>query len=142
MSFAEVIKRTRQFRDKQLDGAANGLDAYSATITDRMRATNAHGDVSGATRASYTARRVGRGETGAAAFAQAQAAAEAKNPGKTESGSVAVGGELGVILDSPTTYQVDLETEHAGLHAVLGPTLQAEANAITAAAARGARENV
>lgn len=136
----ELIDGLTRMRAASLDGMAAGLDGVTPAITERMRATTAHGDQTGATRASYQARRVGRGQDGAAAFATAYQAADERNPGKAVTSSVAVDGEIGVIIDSATTYQDKLETERAGARAVLGPTLQAESRALTAAAADGSRK--
>ena len=118
---------------------ARGLDQACDRITQAMRQTQAHGDDTGATRISYNARRVGRGETGAGKVAALRSAANLLNPGKTAEGSVTIDAPLAVILDSQTEYQPLLETEHAGQRAVLAPTLQAEARNLTQAAAEGAR---
>ena len=124
---------------RALDGAGRGLDRECARITDDMRTTNAHGSVTSATKASYSARRVGRGATGADAHSASIAAVEDLNPGHAATSTVTIEG-LGVIVDSGTDYQRHLETNKAGAHAVIGPTLQAEASTLTAAAARGSRE--
>jgi hypothetical protein len=106
------------------EAAARALDTLAPAITRELQATTAHGDDTGAARASYGARRVGMGATGAGELAQQVAAGEALNPGKTGTGSVEVAGELGMIVDSPMTYQAYLETEHAGAHQVLTPMMQ------------------
>lgn len=138
MTIADLIRNLDRFRDLALDGAAAGLDQETPRITESMQQTTAHGDQTGATRASYSARRVGRGETGASAHAAGVAAVEELNPGHAASASVSVAG-MGVIIDSATDYQEQLETESTGDKAVLGPTIGAEAANLTAAAAAGSR---
>ena len=128
------------FRERTLDGAGRGLDQECARITDTMRQTSAHGSVTSATKASYSARRVGRGATGAVQHNASVAAVNTFNAGHVATSTVRIDGELGVIIDSATDYQRHLETNSAGARAVLGPTLQSEAGALTAAAARGSRE--
>lgn len=127
------------FERRAFDGARDGLKAEAAQIKQEMRANHTHGNDTGATEAGYGARVVGRGETGAAAFAEELAAAEALNPGKTEATTVEVAG-LGVILDSKTTYQRYLETENAGQYAELGPRISVSGPRLTRAAAEGSRK--
>lgn len=134
-----LIRALQKLPDRQLDGMARGLDQACERITGQMRSTQAHGDDTGATRISYSARRVGRGETGAATVAALRSAANLLNPGMTADGSVTIDAPLGVIMDAQTTYQRYLETEHAGARAVLAPTLQQEARNLTQAAAEGAK---
>lgn len=139
MTIQDLIRGLDRLHDVALDGAARGLDDAAADITEEMQQTRAHGDVTGATRASYSARRVGRGSSGAAQHAASVAAAASLNPGHVASASVSVAG-LGVLIDSATDYQEDLETENAGEKAVLGPTLAAEHPNLTRAAAAGSKK--
>ena len=139
MTIGDLIRNLDRMRDTALEGAAGGLDQASGDITRDMQQTRAHGDVTGATRASYSARRVGQGQTGATAHAASVAAAASLNPGHVASAAVSVAG-IGVIIDSATDYQEDLETENAGEKAVLGPTLTAEHLELTAAAAAGSKK--
>lgn len=140
-TFDACIRKLGEFQNKSLDGALKGLQGIAATITTDMRTTHPHGNDTGATEAGYGARAVGRGESGAAAFAQEMAAAEQLNPGKTASGTVTISG-VGVVIDSKTTYQKYLETEHAGRDAVLVPTLKKYASLMTKAAAEGAKRGL
>lgn len=135
----KVLAGLDAFQRLALDGAGAGLDRACGAVTDTMRATQAHGNQTLATRTSYNARRVGRGETGAAIHAASVAAVEELNPQHVGTAPVTVDTALGVIIDSATDYQSKLETEHAGQKAVLGPTLQASASALTAAAAAGSK---
>jgi hypothetical protein len=139
MTIHDLIRGLDRMRDVALDGAAQGLDPEADRITGEMQQSPAHGDVTGATHASYNARRVGRGATGAAAHAAAVAAVEGLNPGHAASAGVTVAG-IGVIIDSATDYQERLETENAGDKAVLGPTIGAEGLSLTAAAAAGSKK--
>lgn len=139
MTIQNLVQGLQRFHDLSLDGMAAGLDTDAERITDAMQATSAHGDQTGATRANYNARRVGRGQTGAAAHAASVAAVEGLNPGHAASAPVSVEG-IGVIIDSATDYQEKLETENAGDRAVLGPTITAESLALTAAAAAGSKK--
>lgn len=122
--------------------AEKGLATVAAETQDAMQATTAHGDITGATRASYRAFVIGGTHTGAAeaasGFAAAQAAIAAHaNPlgGQAlsqDSGVVLTPDERGVILTSFTNYQDDLEKSDK---AVLTPTLQEYMLAFTQAVA-------
>jgi hypothetical protein len=136
---ASLIANFRPFRDKALEGAAAGLDAAAERIEEALHGTKAHGDASGATRAAYAAWRVGRGENGTASLASSVAAGEALNPGATATGTVAIDGELGVIISDPMEYGPDRETGNAGDKATIGPAIAAAATPLTAAAAEGSR---
>lgn len=138
----ELITRLETFRERSLDGMGKGLDEICGEITDEMRQTTAHGNVTYATRTSYNARRVGRGEQGLAKFEASVAAVESLNPNHVGVAPVDIPGELGVIIDSATDYQSQLETEYAGEKAVLGPTLQRWALLLTGAAAAGSQEGL
>lgn len=123
-----------------LDGALDGLDDAAARITDEMQHSPAHGDATGASHANYSARAVGRGQSGSAALAAARSAAEALNAAEVgPAAPVSIDAELGVILDSQMTYSVDLETENAGDKAVIGPALGASGAQLTQAAAQGSK---
>lgn len=139
MSIGNLIRNLDRMRDVALGGVAQGLDTQTDRITADMHQTHAHGDATGATRASYSARRVGQGETGATAHAASVAAAASLNPGHVASASVTIDG-IGVIIDSATDYQEELETENAGEKAVLGPTLAAAHLELTQAAAAGSKK--
>jgi hypothetical protein len=119
--------------------ALRGLDAVTTEAEESMRSTLAHGDQTGATRAGYRAYAVGPGRTGSAELLGAVAAVDALNPGHAAVSHGSMGAHsLGVIFTCPTDYQQKLETERAGLKAVLGPTLDAFRDELTARAAKGA----
>lgn len=124
------------------DKAKAGLRAAAVDTTALLKATTAHGDVTGATRAGYIAYVVTDDLLGQAmalhALNRSVAAVEALNPGESAVGSGRFGPDsIGVVLTSPTTYQDKLETEYAGMKATLGPTLQIVATDLTRRAAEG-----
>lgn len=136
----ELITGLQRALDRAFDGARDGLKPEATAVAQQMRTNHPHGNVTGATEAGYGARVVGRGETGGSEFNAEVSAAETLNPGHVATGSVQVGGIVGVIIDSKTDYQVYLETEHAGRDAVLGPTVASSGQRFTQAAARGAKK--
>src|SRR5690349_529617 len=108
-----LISRLEQLRRLGPQGALEGLQAKAIQDTATMQQTLAHGDQTGATRASYFAAAVGLGETGAAQIAASRAAVESLNPGHVGSSTVEIGG-VGIMYSSGTDYQDDLETADAG----------------------------
>jgi hypothetical protein len=119
-------------------GGVRGLQGERGRIVDTMRASDAHGVVSGATKASYTVAIVGAGLDGSAEWTEARGTVEELNPGRVGASSVEVEG-VGALLYSATNYQDKLETQGK---AVLEPTLQREAEALTAAFARGSKQEI
>ena len=128
-----------RFHDAALDGARDGMRDVAPDLRADLQATKAHGDVTGATRASYGVRVLGRGETGAAAFADEVAAAAALNPDEVATASVTITTDLGAVWDDKMAYAEDRETARAGEKATLGPSTAPFGSALTAAAARGSR---
>ncbi len=129
-------------------GTDAGLAIGAAGMEADMKATQAHGDQSGATRDSYTAYVVGPNRDGSAEAAEGYSAAAAALTGftghagkalKEDSGVVLGEGEKGIILTAFTDYQDRLEIDNAGEKAVLGPTLQADAEAVTGLVATALR---
>lgn len=112
-----------------IEAARRGLQTGAAELTGAMQATTAHGDDTGATRASYVAYEESQG----GAFGTALSAASALNPGHTASESVGGGGEdvIAVVATSATDYQRDLET---GDLATIGPLFDQYAGKIATAA--------
>jgi len=92
--------------------------------TDDMRATDAHGDITGATRASYVAFPVGLGADGHEALDSLDAVG-ALNPGHSAHDHESISEKFAVIFMSGTDYQYKLETENGGKKAVLTPTFLA-----------------
>ena len=122
-----------------LQGHLDGLKGAAAGVTLDMRQSPAHGDVTGASHANYTAYAVGLGETGSQYVARGVAAVEALNPGHSATAPVSIGAPLGAIVTSFTDYQDKLETENAGQKAVLTPTMQASGTRFTQAAAAASK---
>ncbi len=125
--------------------AEKGLAKQAGVAQGEMQGTSAHGDITGATRASYRAFVVGGSHTGAAESASGLDAAIAAianattdhggRPASMDSGIVLGPDERGVLLTSYTDYQDRLEIDDAGAKAVLTPTLQQNAQAFTQAVA-------
>jgi hypothetical protein len=134
-----LLQGLERMKARALDGALAGLKGAAAGVTLDMRSDPAHGDVTGATHANYTAFAVGRGADGSAEMAHAVAAVAALNPGHVATNSVTINAELGVIVTSVTDYQEKLETENAGQKAVLTPTIAASGTRFTQAAASGSK---
>ena len=104
------------------EGGFAALKGVAAGATLELRQTEAHGDQTGATRAGYSVRAVGMGETGAAELARAQAAAAVYNPEHVGSGGmVEIDGFAGLIIDDQMDYAQDRETANAGEKATIGP---------------------
>lgn len=139
-SMQPLIDGLRRTRERSLDGARDALRDEAAAIAREMRASPAHGDQTGATHANYAAYVVGRGETGADALAEAVAAVEALNPGRSATAAVTIGGALGVVITSATDYQQHLEIGRGGEKAVLTPTTAASGARLTRAAAAGSKK--
>jgi putative N-acetylmannosamine-6-phosphate epimerase len=122
--------------------ASTGLNAACADVTGLLKATTAHGDITGATRAGYVAYVIGGTVVDEAKAVQALntsvASVERLNPGESATASGTIGADsIGAALTSPTTYQDKLESEYAGMKAVLGPTIQTVATEFTRRAAEG-----
>lgn len=135
-----LIQALPRFRGVALDGFARGLDTECPEIRAELQRTTAHGDQTGATRAGYNAFRVGRGETGAAILGAAVSAAEALNPGETQTSSVEVSTELGAIISDAMRYGPDRETRNAGQKASIGPLVGVFGISLTAAGAAGSKQ--
>ena len=128
-----------------------GLRSSAARAEAILQSTHAHGDITGATRASY---RVYADVDAASAAASGYAAAQAALASHAQRGFTVVGhavrqtferltaGERGVGYASFTSYQDSLERDNGGQKAAIGPTLQQTGSSITqevAHALKGAR---
>jgi hypothetical protein len=119
----------------QYIGTEVGLDDVAEIAQNDMKETVAHGDVTGATRASYRAFVIGGEHTGASEASSGYAAAAQELATHRKHGLSGHGGQAlsqdsgitltpeqrGVIYTSYTDYQVKLETENSAKKAVLGP---------------------
>jgi hypothetical protein len=138
VDLTDLLARLDAYEAFVLAQIRRGAGAAASEAEAAMHSTQAHGDVTGATRAAYRAYVVSPGQSGASAIAEAVEAAEAKNPGRSATSSGTLAGDVGVIFTCPTDYQRNLEEEGAGKRAVLGPTLDAFRDELTARAAKGA----
>lgn len=133
----ELIAGLEKMRKAALEGAKQGLKGAAGSLKTEMRTSPVHGDVTGASHANYTAYVVGGGETGSSEIAESISAVESLNPGHSDTSTVSIQGELGVVITSFTDYQIYLETENAGARAVIGPATAASGSRFTQAAASG-----
>lgn len=133
------------------EAVSEGLHVAAPRVEGDLQATDAHGDQSGATRASYTAYVIGPNDTGSAEAANGYAAAVGALEGFTghsgkplseDSGIELQEGEHGILLTSFTDYQDKLETSNAGERATLGPILTHSANEITSTVAAASRRKL
>lgn len=123
--------------------AEAGLATIAPVVQSSMQGTTAHGDITGATRASYRAIVIGGSHTGQAEAESGLEAAIAAiavspvdhggRPAMQDSGVTLGPDDRGLLLTSFTDYQDDLEQS---AKAVLGPTLQEYLYQITQAIAR------
>lgn len=151
LDLTDIERGLARMRQLQRDAIEEGLDTAAPTVQQAMQDTSAHGDMSGATRASYRAIPIGPDRDGSAQAAAGYAAAAAALAGYTghagqplsqDSGVTLTPGAHGLLLTSFTDYQDKLETEHAGQKAVLGPTLQQFDHDITRTIAGVSREKL
>jgi hypothetical protein len=137
VDLSDVMARLDAYEAFVIAQIQRGAGAAASEAEAAMHGTLAHGDVTGATRAAYRAYVVGPGQSGATEISEAAAVVEAKNPGHAATSHGTLAGDVGVIFTCPTDYQRLLETENAGQKAVLGPTLDAFRDELTARAAKG-----
>lgn len=125
----------RHYREQALRGLASAARDAEAD----MRRTRAHGNVTGATRASYRAYAVGPGapdESGTVGAAVSEVAR--LNPGAEALRDYSLpAGTVGVVLTGFTDYLPDLQVDNAGQRAVLLPTLIAFTEWFIQSAAEG-----
>jgi len=140
--FTDLFAHLDVMKENAYAGIDHALDDVAPLVKADMQSTTAHGDVTGATRAGYTAYRIGHGRDGSSESAESLDAVGFLNPGHSAPGNVTLHGQVGLVLMSGTDYQVKLETENGGQKAVLGPTLQAWYLLITQLAAQGAKDNL
>lgn len=126
-----------------------GIDQAAPLVQQAMQDTTAHGDITGATRASYRALTATNASAGAASGYAAAEAAIAGSPVshggqalRQPSGVTQGENELVMVLTDFTDYQDKLETERAGEKAVLGPTLYEHSQDITRTIAGVSKERM
>jgi hypothetical protein len=141
----DAVRGLRSLEDRAIRGAERGLAPLCGALVADLRATDAHGDVTGATRAGYTAGVQGPTlDTLSGAVATAAAEVERFNPGHSQVQDVGERGaaEVAVVLTCPTDYQHYLSGNSAGARDALGPTLTRNAGRLTQAAAAGIRQEL
>ncbi len=138
LDISDVLRRLDEYAQHIERQSEIGLRAGAADATSYMRSIGPHG-ATGATRAGSVAYVVTPGDSGSSALGAAVSAVEALRPGAsaTSSGTLAPGA-IGVVITVPTNYQASLEVDNAGAQAVITPTLNAYADALTRHAANGA----
>jgi len=128
-------------------GVERGLQAGAAVPEQMMQSSPAHGDITGATHASYDVALIGGSHDGSAEAADAYSEAQAAIAGaiishggralSQDSGITLRSDERGLIYRSFTNYQHELEQSPK---AVIGPTLQQTAQLMTQYAADGSKD--
>lgn len=117
---ADMFARLEQLEKEIARQAEIGLQQGASQAQASLKATNLHGDRTGATRAGYIAYVSGPNVDGADIFEQAAAAVNEKNPGHVERGTAGeIGGDVVLIMTVPTNYQKYLETEAGGVRGAL-----------------------
>lgn len=142
MSGFENILRAFEKLEQDIEEAiADELTIQCDDVTEQLQATKAHGDVTGATRASYYALTATADDDGGDISGPARAAANEKNPGHASSETIPSPGPdaIKVVITSGTDYQNKLEEENAGKKAVVGPEGTRASPELFEAAQRGIR---
>lgn len=133
-----LLAGLRRYVDSRPAAAVRGLEPLALILTDAMQADPAHGDVTSATHTNYAAKVYGPGKDPSADTRAQAAVVEQLNPGESETQTITVpDASVGMILDSATSYQRDLEVDSGGRKAVLTPTLQGSVDDFTRFAAEG-----
>lgn len=124
-------------------GAIPALSGLAEDLQGELEATDVHGDVTGATRASYRAYVVHEADDGTNAAGGGAAAANALNPGH---GVVARYGSIGddVILVATvfTDYAEFLAADEAGARDAVGPLIARRGEAAAQEAAAGIKRRL
>lgn len=118
--------------------ATAALAARVSRLEAELQATDAHGDVTGATRASYRVYVVSETDDGSSAAADGAAAAEVLNPG---SSTIVRQGEIGddviVVATGFTDYLEHIVTDSGGAKDAITALLPAAGSTLSTAAADG-----
>jgi hypothetical protein len=98
------------------------LVALGPDLEQELQATRVHGDVSGATRASYRVYPVHDGDDGSSSAASGVAAAEANNPGHgTSERHGSISGDVLLVASVFTDYAEIIATEEGGSKDAVSP---------------------
>ena len=154
LDITNILRGFRRYVELQYIGTEIGLADLAETAQQDMQETNAHGDITGATRDSYRAFVIGGDHTGASEAASGYSAAQAAIAAHAAKGFLGHGGQAliqdsgvtltsqqrGVMYTSYTDYQIKLETENSAQKAVIGPEVQQTAQLAAKLVADGIRE--
>jgi hypothetical protein len=148
--FAQLERELDELTRRITAAARRGLEAEAQAMERDAKNTSAYLGMSGATRASTIAFVVDEGDDGSARLAAAYATAaehlagfvgHAGNAHLEPSGAVGPG-EIAVVLTVPTDYIDNLEIEHGGEKAFIGPTMDKFRSRLARRAARSIREEL
>lgn len=139
-----AIRALRALREQVVVPAASSALAGSAPdLEQALAATNAHGDVTGATRASYRVYVVTPEDDGSGAASDGRAAAEAKNPGR---GTVVrhdgLGDDVGLVATGFTDYLEEIVVESGGAKDAVTPLVPRYGTALTGEIAAALRRRL
>jgi hypothetical protein len=140
---SSAIRALRRLKLDVQAAAAVALDPVAGQLQDQLQGTDAHGDVTGATRASYRVYVVSEVDDGSAAAADGAAAADAENPG---SGIVVRQGSIGddvlLVATGFTDYLEHITTEQGGAKDAISSLIPDAGTSITQAVAAGIRRRL
>ena len=137
LNIANVLRALPGLRAHHEQQIRDGLDSVAADAQAILQSTTAHGDITGATRASYRAYAVGPGCDESGEVADGVTAVSRLNPGAEALRDYSLPATFGLILTGFTNYLPKLQFEYGGAKAALEPTLQIISDEATQAAARG-----
>lgn len=137
----EALAALRRLPAEAQRGAADGMAALEPTLEADLQGVRRHGDVTGATRASYRVYVASAANDGGGAAALDGAeAAERRNPGSAELQDVGgLGSDVAMVASGFTEYLPDLEREGRDNITNFWPARAAE---VTQAAATGIRRRL
>lgn len=142
--FDQIAAALERMGDLVLQGAAQGLIEGAEAMEQDAQGTDSYKGVTGATRAGTVAYVVGGGVDQSDKLAAALEAVEDKNPGRglVEQAGTVGDDEVVVVLTVPSNYIDIIEGNVGAAQAFLGPTLEAHAERLAAAAAKGIAEKL
>ncbi len=150
----DVLAGIDRLIDTIYRGAENGLADVAVYAQSLLESTAAHGDITGATRASYRVFLIGGEHNGSSEASSGYAEAQAAISSYVSRGFSGHGGQAliqdagitltlqqrGLLYTSYTDYQDKLETEKGAQKATLLPTLQATMFLATETAANNIKD--
>lgn len=143
VDISKAIASLRQLEIEARAGAITALTGLADDLTQELASTRVHGDVSGATRASYRVYVVHEADDGSATAADGAAAADALNPGHgvvDRHGSI--GDDVLLVASVFTDYAEHLATDEGGAKDAVSPFIARYGPAIAQEAAAGIKRRV